>query len=121
MHGQTLPLQTLPFSVGGIYPLENYLDWKIDKTVDGISLLSPATASNRKTYSDLATTVASLTEKISSENKNIVMAFQDNTCLDRLIGQCKLGGCTSGKQGQEEPSQALTTSVNVDTTQDTPA
>ena len=55
-----------------------------------------------ETLFNVATTAASLTSELPSENKNIVAALQDNARLEHLIGQCKLGGWTSKKTGTGE-------------------
>ena len=82
-----------------IYPSASALKRKIDETVNTIALFDAATVSDRETYSNLATTVASLTSKLSLKNKNIVAELQDNDCLERLLGKCRLGGRTIKKMG----------------------
>ena len=92
----------------------NAINHKADKAADYITLLVVATASDCETYSNLATTVASLTSKLSSANKNIVVLLRYNVFLGRFLVQCGLGGRTSKKRGREYPSLELTTSVRVD-------
>ena len=45
------------------------------------------------------TNVAALTAELSTAKKNLVAEFRYNTCLERLLGKCKLGGCMSKKTG----------------------
>ena len=80
-------------------PSENDLDRKSDETTNAIAILDATIASDRETYSNLVTTVASLTTNLFSENKNLVAALRDNARLERLLGQCRLGGRTSKKTG----------------------
>ena len=86
-------------SSGGIYPSTNALSQKADDTVNTIALLDTTTASNCKIYSNLATTVASLTIKLSSANKNLVGARKYSARLERLLGKLRIGGCTRKKIG----------------------
>ena len=51
--------ETQPSPASGIYPSSNFLDQKTYETVDAITILAAATASDRETYMNLATTVAS--------------------------------------------------------------
>ena len=53
--------ETKPSPASGIYPSSNFLDQKTYETVDAITILATATASDRETYTNLATTVASRT------------------------------------------------------------
>ena len=91
--------ETQPSLAGIIYLLENALNQKTYKTIDKITLLLAPTASDRKTYLNLTTTVAYLTDELSSTKKNLIAALWDNAHLDSLLRQFRLGGRTSKKTG----------------------
>ena len=91
--------ETQPSSASGMYPSGNALEWKADQNVDTIALLADATTSDWETHSNFLTTTTSLTNKLSPSNKNLVASLKDNTRLERLLGQCWTGVCTSEKMG----------------------
>ena len=80
-----------------MYPLVNALKRKSDETADAIKLLAASNAIDRETYSNLSITVVSLTTKLSSANKNLMINLKDNTHIKRLLGQCCIDGHTSKK------------------------
>ena len=56
--------ETQSSSAGGIYLLANSIDHNKEDTVNAITLLAAASESDRETYSNLATTIASLTAEL---------------------------------------------------------
>ena len=87
-----------------MYPLVNALKRKSDETADAIKLLAASNAIDCETYSNLSITVVSLTTKLSSANKNLMINLKDNTHIKRLLGQCCIDGHTSEKLSQVDPS-----------------
>ena len=86
-----------------VYPPDNSLERKADETFKSFALLMAATASNRKTNSNLATTVASLVTEPSLSNKHILSFLRDNAHLKRLLGQCRIGSSMIKKWEQVDP------------------
>ena len=84
-------------SAGAFYPSENALDQKAYKTVDAITIIADTTVIYSKTHYNLETTVASLTAKLLSANKNPMEALRENVHPENLLGKFRLGGCTSKK------------------------
>ena len=78
-----------------VYPSENALEKKADETINAITILAAATASNRETNTNLPITVASLENEPSFVNKHIVAPLRDNAHLESLLGQFMIGGSTS--------------------------
>ena len=78
-----------------VYPSENALEQKADETINAIKILAAATASNRKTNTNLPITVASLENEPSLMNKHIVSPLRENAHLKRFLGQLRIGGSMS--------------------------
>ena len=57
--------ETEPLLAGRVYPLAYYINQKADETVNAITLLDATTDSEHDTYSNLYTTIAYLTTKLS--------------------------------------------------------
>ena len=80
---------------GRVYPLENFLEQKVDETINAITILADTTASDCETNTNLPNTVASLENKPSLANKHIVAPLRDNAHLESLLGQFMIGGSMS--------------------------
>ena len=78
-----------------VYPPDNSLERKADETFKSFALLMAATASNRKTNTNLPITVASLENEPSLVNKHIVSPLRENAHLKRFLGQLRIGGSMS--------------------------
>ena len=81
----------------------------MDETINVISLLAAATTSDRETDANLPTTAASLETEPSLANKHILASLRENPHIERLLGQCKIGGSMSKNREPVEPPRALTT------------
>ena len=79
--------------------MENDLEKKVDKAIDDIALLVVATSRDHEIYTNLVTSIISLTTELASWNKNIVEFLKENSHIEHLLVQCRIGGCTSKKTG----------------------
>ena len=90
-----------PTSAGVTYSPYNALveaNNRESETMDTISLLVSATASDRDTYSNLSGTVTLLMSELVVTNKNLVYALKENTLLERVPSQCQ--ECNGGTNGE---------------------
>ena len=67
----------------------------MDETVNAISLLAAAKTSDRETDANPPIKVASLETEPSLANKHIVASLKENSHIERLLGQCRIGGSMS--------------------------
>ena len=96
--------ETVPLLDGSMYPSVNDLDQKDEKNVSTIALLVSAKSRDRKTYANLATTVASLTTKLGWIKKNLIETLSKNPCFERLLGQIRIDSQTIRKRVHMESS-----------------
>ena len=71
----------------------------MDDIIDAIVIFAAATSSDLETYANLMATAASLKTELALSNKTIISAIRDNDHLERLLGQIRIDGRKSKKNG----------------------